>query len=107
MVRAQHRLVQRLGIDRLHAVIGGCMGGQQALEWAITYPAMVGNAVVITTTAPRPRRTRSRYSGVMRHHDPRRPDWNAGDYYGRSFPVAGLGAAVAAAVPLWMSREAM
>ena len=31
MVRAQHRLVQRLGIDRLHAVIGGCLGGQQAV----------------------------------------------------------------------------
>ncbi len=106
MVRAQHRLVQRLGIDRLHAVIGGCMGGQQAVEWAITYPAMVGNAVVITTTPATSAHTIAIFS-VMRHLIRADPDWNAGDYYGRSVPVAGLGAAVAAAVPLWMSREAM
>jgi len=106
MVRAQHRLVQRLGIDRLHAVIGGCMGGQQAVEWAITYPAMVGNAVVITTTPATSAHTIAIFS-VMRHLIRADPDWNGGDYYGRSFPVAGLNAAVAAAVPLWMSREAM
>jgi len=35
------------------------------------------------------------------------PAWNGGDYYGESFPAAGLGAAIAAAVPLWMSAEAM
>ena len=106
MVRAQHRLVQRLGIDRLHAVIGGCMGGQQAVEWAIAYPAMVGNAVVITTTPATSAHTIAIFS-VMRHLIRADPEWNAGDYYGRSFPAAGLGAAVAAAVPLWMSREAM
>src|ERR1700753_3715589 len=48
MVRAQHRLVQRLGIDRLHAVIGGCMGGQQAGEWGVAYPPLGGNPVVMT-----------------------------------------------------------
>ena len=106
MVRAQHRLVQRLGIERLHAVIGGCMGGQQAVEWAIAYPAMVGNAVVITTTPATSAHTIAIFS-VMRHLIRADPEWNAGDYYGRSFPAAGLGAAVAAAVPLWMSREAM
>src|SRR6185312_16193698 len=66
MVRAQHRLVQRLGIDRLHAVIGGCMGGQQALEWSITYPAMVGSAVVITTTPATSAHTIAIFA-VMRH----------------------------------------
>lgn len=106
MVRAQHRLVQRLGIERLHAVIGGCMGGQQALEWAIAYPGMVRNAVVITTTPATSAHTIAIFS-VMRHLIRADPQWAGGDYYGRSFPVDGLNAAVAAAVPLWMSREAM
>ena len=106
MVRAQRRLVQRLGIERLHAVIGGCMGGQQGIEWAITYPPMVANAVVITTTPATSAHTIAIFS-VMRHLIRSDPQWRGGDYYGRSFPVAGLGAAVAAAVPLWMSREAM
>jgi homoserine O-acetyltransferase len=82
------------------------MGGQQAVEWAIAYPAMVGNAVVITTTPATSAHTIAIFS-VMRHLIRSDPEWNAGDYYGRSFPAAGLGAAVAAAVPLWMSREAM
>ena len=43
----------------------------------------------------------------MRHLIRADPQWAEGDYYGRSFPVDGLNAAVAAAVPLWMSREAM
>jgi homoserine O-acetyltransferase len=106
MVRAQHRLVQRLGIERLHAVIGGCLGGQQALEWAIAYPGMVRNAVVITTTPATSAHTIAIFS-VMRHLIRADPQWQGGDYYGRSFPVDGLNAAVAAAVPLWMSREAM
>jgi homoserine O-acetyltransferase len=106
MARAQHRLVQRLGIERLHAVIGGCLGGQQALEWAIAYPAMVANAVVITTTPATSAHSIAIFA-VMRHLIRADPQWNNGDYYGRSFPVAGLNAAVAAAVPLWMSREAM
>lgn len=39
--------------------------------------------------------------------DPRRPSWNGGDYYGESFPASGRGAAIAAAVPLWVRAEAM
>src|SRR5206468_12496598 len=45
MVHAQQQLVTRLGIDRLHAVIRGCFGGQQAIEWAIQHPDQVGRAV--------------------------------------------------------------
>ena len=91
MVRAQHRLVQRLGIERLHAVVGGCLGGQQALEWAITYPGMVRNAVVITTTPATSAHTIAIFS-VMRHLIRADPQWQGGDYYGRSFPVDGLNA---------------
>ncbi len=42
MVNAQHVLLQHLGVRKLALVAGGSIGGQQALEWAVTYPAMVG-----------------------------------------------------------------
>jgi homoserine O-acetyltransferase len=106
MVNLQSRFIQRLGIDRLHTVIGGCLGGQQALEWAICYPDLVRNAVVITTTPATSAHTIAIFA-VMRHLIRADPQWRDGDYYGTSFPHDGLNAAVAAAVPLWMSREAM
>ena len=106
MVNAQHQLVARLGIERLHAVIGGCFGGQQVIEWAIQHPGQVGNAVVITTTPATSAHSIAIFT-VMRRLIRGDPAWNGGDYYGESFPAAGLGAAIAAAVPLWMSAEAM
>ena len=106
MVNAQHQLVTRLGIERLHAVIGGCFGGQQAIEWAIQHPDQIGNVVVITTTPATSAHSIAIFA-VMRRLIRGDPAWNGGDYYGESFPAAGLGAAIAAAVPLWMSAEAM
>src|SRR5450759_2554932 len=41
MVKAQHVLLQHLGVRKLALVVGGSIGGQQALEWAVTYPEMV------------------------------------------------------------------
>ena len=38
MVRVQKMLIDRFGIARLLAVVGGSMGGMQALEWAVAYP---------------------------------------------------------------------
>lgn len=106
LVAAQRGLLRHLGIPRWHAVIGGCFGGQQALEWAIGYPDEVRNAVVITATAATSAHTVAIFS-VMRHLIRADPAWNGGDYYGAAFPTEGLNSAVAAAVPLWMSREAM
>jgi homoserine O-acetyltransferase len=106
MVHAQQQLITRLGIERLHAVIGGCFGGQQAIEWAIQHPGQVGNVVVITTTPATSAHSIAIFT-VMRRLIRGDPAWNGGDYYGESFPAAGLGAAIAAAVPLWMSAEAM
>lgn len=51
MVKVQAMLVEHLGIERLHNVIGGSMGGMQALEWAVRYPDKVRSAVVIAATA--------------------------------------------------------
>jgi homoserine O-acetyltransferase/O-succinyltransferase len=47
MVRSQKILLDHLGIPRLHAVIGGSMGGYQALVWAILYPDFVQRSICI------------------------------------------------------------
>src|SRR3546814_2743516 len=47
MVRAQAMLLDHLGIERLEAVVGGSMGGMQALSWAATFPERVAASVVI------------------------------------------------------------
>jgi homoserine O-acetyltransferase len=106
MADAQRRLLDCLGISRLNAVIGGCLGGQQALELAIRYPEIVRNAVVITTTPATSAHTIAIFS-VMRHLIRADPDWLGGDYYDGAFPHQGLRGALAAGVPLWMSRSAM
>jgi homoserine O-acetyltransferase len=51
IVRAQRLLLLRIGIERLHAVIGGSMGGMQALEWGLLFPDHVGRLVPIATSA--------------------------------------------------------
>jgi homoserine O-acetyltransferase len=61
---------------------------------------------VITTTPATSAHTIAIFA-VMRHLIRADPQWRDGDYYDTPFPSAGLNAAVAAAVPLWMSREAM
>lgn len=106
MVRAQHRLIQSLGIDRLFAVVGGCFGGQQALEWSIQYPRMVKNAIVISTTAWTSAHTIAIFN-CMQRLICADPNWNQGDYYDKTFPMQGIAHAMAIAIPLWMSRELM
>lgn len=51
MVNLQAMLVKHMGIDRLHSVVGGSMGGMQALEWAVSHPQSIRSAVVIAATS--------------------------------------------------------
>ncbi len=89
MVAAQVRLLEKLDIHRLYAVAGGSMGGMQALQFAVTYPNMVDRIIACATS--------SRWSphGIAMNAIARRaimadPNWNGGDYYGKSFPLAGM-----------------
>lgn len=50
MVNAQNLLIQELGIDKLHAVIGGSAGGMQVLSWALLYPHKINIAIPIATS---------------------------------------------------------
>ncbi|MFM5905682.1 MAG: homoserine O-acetyltransferase [Micrococcales bacterium] len=50
-VAAQYEFTKLIGVKRWHAVIGGSMGGMQALEWAIGYPGLVSRLAVIAAPA--------------------------------------------------------
>ncbi|HKW44129.1 MAG TPA: homoserine O-acetyltransferase [Candidatus Eremiobacteraceae bacterium] len=50
MVRAQREAIELLGIRRLHAVIGGSLGGMQALQWGSAHPLLVEKVIAIGAT---------------------------------------------------------
>ncbi|MDI3256523.1 MAG: homoserine O-acetyltransferase [Kyrpidia sp.] len=89
MVEAQRLWLEQLGITRLYAVIGGSMGGMQALEWAVSYPERVERCVPIATSA-RLSAMAIAYNDVMRLAIMNDPAWRNGDYYGGEKPAAGL-----------------
>ena len=107
MVRAQKLLVEHLGIARLFAVIGGSMGGMQALEWAATYPAMVFAAVPIAT-APFHSAQNIAFHEVGRQAIFADPDYVGGRYWesGR-VPARGLAVARMAAHITYLSEQAL
>ncbi|QQN75232.1 homoserine O-acetyltransferase [Croceicoccus sp. YJ47] len=80
MVRAQVALLDALGIETLHAVVGGSMGGMQALSWAANFGERVKAALVIASTS------RHSAQNIAFHELGRQaimadPQWNGGDYY--------------------------
>ena len=50
MVKVQNRLIEKLGIEKLFAVIGGSMGGMQALEWASKYSNKINSVIPIASS---------------------------------------------------------
>jgi len=92
MVNAQRRLMEHLGIPRWLAVAGGSMGGMQALQWAVSYPDRVKSAIVLASTAVSSPQTIA-FNEVGRQAIYADPNWNHGDYYGRTPPKAGLAVA--------------
>ncbi len=107
MVRAQALLLDYLGIDRLYAVVGGSMGGMQALEWAASYPGRVQSVVVIAATARHSAQNLA-FHEVGRQAIMADPKWRGGDYYGTNDPpVAGLSVARMAAHITYLSEAGM
>ena len=93
MVRAQALLLDHLGIDQLFCVIGGSMGGMQALEWASRYPDRVFSAVPIAAAA-RHTAQNIAFHEVGRQAIMSDPDWCDGDYLNqRKRPQQGLAVA--------------
>ena len=68
MVRTQAALADHLGVQRWLSVVGGSMGGMQALEWAITYPDRLRSvAALATATAASPAADRLELGRTQRH----------------------------------------
>ena len=106
MVAAQIGLMDALGIARIHAVVGGCLGGFQTLEWMIQAPDRIGRAVVISAT-PRTSAHSTALFSVLRAALMSDPAWNGGDYYEGPPPDAGLGLLGITGALFWMSRETL
>ncbi len=92
MVRVQSHLLGHLGIERLLSVAGGSMGGQQVLEWLVSYPQRVQSAIVIATAA-RHSPQQIAFNEVGRQAILADPNWNNGQYYQGEQPVKGLSVA--------------
>lgn len=105
-VRLQALLLDYLGIERIYAVIGGSLGGQQALEWALAFPDRVENAIVLASSA-RLSPQGLAFNAVARHAILSDPHFNNGDYYGRAAPAEGLAAARMLGHITYLSDEAM
>lgn len=106
MVRAQKYLVDHLGIPRLLSVVGGSMGGMQALEWAINYPEAVDSVLPIATTAQLSPQSIA-FDWVGREAIKYDPNWNEGNYSADHVPDRGLAAARMLAHITYLSDESM
>ncbi len=92
-VLAQARVADRLGIVRLAAVMGGSLGGMQALSWAITLPDRVAHCVVVAST-PRLSAQNIGFNEVARRAIITDPDFHGGHYYAHNtVPRNGLSVA--------------
>ena len=107
MVDAQVRLIDRLGIDQLFAVVGGSMGGMQVLDWASRYSERVYSAVPIATAAWHSSQNIA-FHEVGRQAVMADPDWCEGNYLVQErVPRRGLAVARMAAHITYLSEDAL
>jgi homoserine O-acetyltransferase len=79
-VEAQARLADRLGIGQFAAIVGGSLGGMQALQWSLSYPARMRHVLVIAA-APKLTAQNIAFNDVARNAILTDPDFHGGDYY--------------------------
>jgi homoserine O-acetyltransferase len=106
MVRAEAALLDHLGLQKLFMVIGGSMGGMQALSWAVQFPERVGACMALATAS------RHTAQNIALHEVGRRairtdPAWAEGRYAARNTtPDQGLAVARMIAHITYLSEEA-
>ncbi|MDE2254211.1 MAG: homoserine O-acetyltransferase [Betaproteobacteria bacterium] len=106
-VDAQARVLDRLGITRLAAVMGGSLGGMQALSWAIRHPQRVAHCVAIAT-APNLSAQNIAFNEVARRAIITDPEFHGGDYYAYGVvPRQGLSVARMVGHITYLSDDAM
>ena len=106
MVRGLVGLLDALGIERLHAVVGGSMGGMQALSLAANWPERAERVLVIASTS------RHSAQNIAFHELGRQaimadPNWRQGEYYGSDTPDNGLAVARMAAHITYLSEDGL
>ena len=106
MVRAHALLLDNLGVEKLHAVVGGSMGGMQALQFASAYPERAGAVLAIATSA-RHSAQNIAFHEVGRQAIMADPNWRGGAYYGGEAPAAGLAVARMAAHITYLSEAGL
>lgn len=106
MVKAQARLIDHLGIEKIFCVTGGSMGGMQALCWAVDYPGRVLSVIPIACTARHSAQNIAFYE-VGRHAITSDLHFSGGDYYGDEGPRRGLAMARMMAHITYMSEKTL
>jgi len=79
-VISQARLADQLGIQRWAAIVGGSLGGMQALRWTVTYPDRVRHAIMVAS-APKLTAQNIAFNDVARNAILTDPDFHGGDFY--------------------------
>ncbi|AWI76183.1 homoserine O-acetyltransferase [Parazoarcus communis] len=106
-VDTQARLADRLGIKRFAAVVGGSLGGMQALSWTLQYPDRVAHAAVIAS-APKLTAQNIAFNEVARQAILTDPDFHGGNFYDHGVvPVRGLKLARMIGHITYLSDDAM
>ena len=106
-VRSQKLLAEHLGISRWAAVIGGSLGGMQALQWAIDYPEWVEHCVALAA-APKLTAQNIAFNEIARHAILSDPDWYEGDYLSHdTIPTRGVALARMVGHLTYMSADGM
>lgn len=107
MVRAHVALLQALGIEKLYAVVGGSMGGMQALSLAANWPDVAERVLVIAATGAMAAQNIA-FQEVGRQAIMADPAWQGGNYYGSGqSPDAGLAVARMAAHITYLSEASL
>jgi homoserine O-acetyltransferase/O-succinyltransferase len=106
-VDAQARLVERLGIRQLAAVLGGSLGGMQALAWTLRHPQRVRHCVAVAT-APNLSAQNIAFNEVARRAIVTDPDFHGGHFYQHGVvPKRGLRVARMIGHITYLSDDAM
>jgi len=106
MVRVEAALLDHLGIEQVLTVVGGSMGGMQALQWAVSFPRRVRSVIPIASTARLTAQSIA-FNAVGRNAIVSDPNWSGGDYYGKAVPAKGLSIARMIGHITYLSDESM
>ena len=104
--RAQRRALDALGVDRLHAVVGGSLGGMNAIDWARRFPDGVDRVAPVATAARLDPQCLA-LDAVAARAIVSDPNWQGGRYYGGPHPDDGLALARMIGHLMYLSKSSM